>query len=148
MPPQPEVGPMDEIHSDEPEGAPVQARNAGAGAPSGGAGPERRFSAQRKLAAVMRLLRGEPLETLARELDVTAARLSGWRDRALAGAEAAMKARERDARDDEVLRLKAKLGEVTMANELLERKIAALEGGVAALRAAGGRGGEPGPLPG
>ena len=76
-----------------------------------------------------RLLRGEPLETLARELDVTAARLSGWRDRALAGAEAAMKARERDARDDEVLRLKAKLGEITMANELLEQKIAALEGG-------------------
>ena len=40
-----------------------------------------------------------------------------------------MKERERDARDEEFLRLKAKLGEVTMANELLERKIAALEGG-------------------
>ena len=120
---------MDQSRSDKPEGAPACARNADAGAPSGGAGPERRFSAQRKLAAVTRLLRGEPLETLARELDVTAARLSGWRDRALAGAEAAMKARERDARDDEVLRLKAKLGEITMANELLERKIAALEGG-------------------
>ena len=48
---------MDEIHSDEPEGAPERAPNAGAGAPSGGAGPERRFSARRKLAAVMRLLR-------------------------------------------------------------------------------------------
>src|ERR671939_2077260 len=122
---------MDEIRRDEPEGAPARAPTAGAGAPSGGAGPEpeRRFSAPRKLAAVTRLLRGEPLETLARELHVTAARLSGWRDRALAGAEAAMKARERDARDDEVLRLKAKLGEVTMANELLERKVAALEGG-------------------
>ena len=120
---------MDQRRSDKPEGAPACARNADAGAPSGGAGPERRFSAPRKLAAVTRLLRGEPLETLARELDVTAARLSGWRDRALAGAEAAMKARERDARDDEVLRLKAKLGEITLANELLERKIAALEGG-------------------
>ena len=40
-----------------------------------------------------------------------------------------MKVRERDARDDEVLRLKAKLGEVAMANELLEQRIAALEGG-------------------
>src|SRR5918998_2753050 len=129
MPPQPEVGPMDEIHSDEPEGAPERAPNAGAGAPSGGAGPERRFSARRKLAAVMRLLRGEPLETLAREFDVTVARLGEWRDRALAGAEAAMKARERDARDDEVLRLEAKLGEGTMANELLERKVAAPGGG-------------------
>ncbi len=121
---------MDQIRSDKPEGAPAPAVWAHAGAPSGGAGPERRFSAQRKLAAVMRLLRGEPLETLAREFNVTVARLSEWRDRALAGAEAAMKARERDAREEENLRLKAKLGEVTMANELLERRIAALEGGL------------------
>jgi transposase len=120
---------MDQSHSDQPEGAPASAFRAQAGAPSGGAGPERRFSARRKLAAVTRLLRGEPLETVARELNATAARLSAWRDRALAAAEAAMKERERDGRDDELLRLRAKLGEVTMANELLERKVAALEGG-------------------
>ena len=120
---------MDEIRSNEPEEAPARAQNAGAGAPSGGAGPERRFSAQRKLTAVTRLFRGEPLGTLARELNVTAARLSEWRDRALVAAEAAMKERERDGRDEELLRLKAKLGEVTMANELLEQKVAALEGG-------------------
>ena len=125
---------MDQIRSDEPEGAPACAQNAGAGTPSGGAGPERRNSARRKLAAVTRLLRGEPLETLARELNVTVARLSEWRDRALAGAEAAMKERERDSRDEELLRLKAKLGEVTMANELLEQKIASLEGGRALAR--------------
>jgi transposase len=129
MPPQPEIEPMDQNHSDEPEGVPECAQTADAGAPSGGAGRERRFSAHRKLAAATRLLRGEPLETLARELNVTAARLSEWRDRALLGAEAAMKERERDGRDEELLRLKAKLGEVTMANELLEQKIAALEGG-------------------
>ncbi len=39
-----------------------------------------------------------------------------------------MKERERDGRDEELLQLKAKLGEITMANELLEQKIAALEG--------------------
>jgi transposase len=120
---------MDQTRSDKPEGAPACARNADAGALLGGAGPERRFSAQRKLAAVTRLLRGEPLETLARELNVTVARLTGWRDRALVAAEAAMKERERDGRDEELLRLRAKLGEITMANELLEQKIAALEGG-------------------
>ena len=97
---------MDQSRSDKPEGAPACAQNADAGAPSGGAGPERCFSAQRKLAAVTRLLRGEPLETVAREPNVTVARLSGWRDRGLVAAEAAMKERERDARDDEVLRLK------------------------------------------
>jgi putative transposase len=100
---------MDQSHSDEPEGAPASAFWAHASAPSGGAGPGRRFSAQRKLAAV--------------------ARLSEWRDRALVGAEAAMKERERDSRNEELLRLRAKLGEVTMANELLEQKIAALEDG-------------------
>src|SRR5215210_6008403 len=105
---QPEVRSMDEIRSNELEGAPARARNAGAGAPSGGAGPERRFSAQRKLTAVTRLFRGEPLETLARELNVTAARLSEWRDRALVATEAAMKERERDGRDEDLLRLKAK----------------------------------------
>src|ERR671916_658523 len=70
---------MDKTREDESEGAPAPARARDAGAPSGGAGPERRFSAPRKLAAVTRLLRGEPLETLARELNVTAARLSEWR---------------------------------------------------------------------
>ena len=117
---------MDQIRKDEPEGAPAGAQNAGAGATTGDAGPERRNSARRKLAAVTRLLRGEPLETLARELSVTVARLSEWRGRALVAAEAAMKERERDSRDEELLRLRAKLGEISMANELLEQKIAAL----------------------
>src|SRR3954452_5906897 len=85
---------MDQIRSDKPEGAPACAQTADAGAPSGGAGPERRFSAQRKLAAVSRLLRGEALETLARELNVTVARLSEWRDRALVGAEVAIARRQ------------------------------------------------------
>ena len=120
---------MDQNHRDKPVGEPAGAQNADAGAPTGGAGPERRNTARRKLAAVTRLLRGEPLETVARELNVTVARLSEWRDRAMVAAEAAMKERERDSRDEELLRLKAKLGEVTMANELLEQKIAALEGG-------------------
>jgi len=40
----------------------------------------------------------------------------------------ALKERERDDRDDEIARLKAKVGEITMDNELLYAKIAALEG--------------------
>src|SRR3954468_494246 len=71
---------MDQIRSDKAEGAPACAQTADAGAPSDGAGPERRFSAQRKLAVVTRLLRGEPLETVARELNITVARLTEWRD--------------------------------------------------------------------
>jgi hypothetical protein len=109
----------------KPEGAP----KAGAGAPSGvdRNGPKR-FSVQRKMAIVARLLRGEPLELVARETNVSIARLSEWRERALAGAATALKERERDDRDDEIARLKFKVGEITMDNELLYAKIAVMEG--------------------
>jgi transposase len=40
---------------------------------------------------VLRLLRGEDLELVSRELGVTAAELSGWRDQFLAGGEASLK---------------------------------------------------------
>ena len=82
----------------------------------------------RKIAIVARLLRGEPLELVARETNVSIARLTEWRERALAGAATALKERERDDRDDEIARLKSKVGEITMDNELLNAKIAALEG--------------------
>ena len=50
---------MDQNRSDKLEGAPACIQNADAGTATGGTGPERRFSAQRKLAAVTRLLHGE-----------------------------------------------------------------------------------------
>ena len=86
-----------------------------------------RFSVQRKMAVVTRLLRGEPLELVARETNVTIQKLIEWRDRALTGAASALKVRERDDRDDEIARLKAKVGEITMDNELLYAKIGTLE---------------------
>ena len=86
------------------------------------------FSVQRKLAIVARLLRGEPLDLVARQTNVSVARLTEWRDRALAGAATALKERGRDDRDDEIARLKSKVGEITMDNELLSAKIAAMEG--------------------
>ena len=82
-------------------------------------GERGRFSARRKTAAVLRLLRGEDLELLSRELGVTAATLSGWRDDFLAGGQAALKSRPADDRDEEIARLRAKVGELTMDNELL-----------------------------
>ena len=98
---------------------------------AGGAGPtperRRRMSARRKQDAVLRLLRGEDLELVSRELAVTAAELSGWREAFLAGGEASLKSRPADARDDEIARLKEKVGDLTMANELLEAKIERLE---------------------
>src|SRR5215218_8769933 len=101
-----------------PEGAPERSPKAGAGAPSDveGNGPKR-FSVRRKLAVVARLLRGEPLELVARETNVSVAKLTEWRDRALSGAATALKERERDDRDDEIARLKSKVGEITTSGK-------------------------------
>lgn len=106
---------------------PTCAPYAGGGGAEAGHG--RRFSAKMKLAAVQRLMRGESLEALSRELNLPAHRLSEWRDRVLIAAESALKERERDARDEDIERLKAKVGEITMANELLYTKIGRLEAG-------------------
>ena len=111
----------------EASAPPTRAPHAGGGGAEAGHG--KRFSAKRKLAAVQRLMRGESLEALSRELNVPAHRLSDWRDRVLIAAESALKERERDARDDEIERLKSKVGEITMANELLYSKIGKLEAG-------------------
>ena len=64
------------------------------------AGSRGRFSARRKQDAVLRLLHGESLELLSRELGVTAATLSGWRDWFLAGGRAALKSRRRTRRPE------------------------------------------------
>ena len=110
----------------KPEGAPARSHIAGGGAPSGvDQLVPKRYSVQRKLGVVARLLRGEPLELVARESSVTVSKLTEWRERALAGAASALKERERD---DEIARLKAKVGEVTMDNELLHARIEAMEG--------------------
>jgi transposase-like protein len=88
-----------------------------------------RFSARRKQEIVLHVFRGEPLETVSREVGVTAATLSAWRDQFLFGGTAALKARQPDPKDEEVGRLHAKVGELTMENELLREKLARLEGG-------------------
>jgi transposase len=84
---------MTEKGATEPADLSERSQQAGGDKSAGGRLPQR-LSAKRKLRAVSRLLRGEPLELVARELNVTAARLSQWRERALLAAEAALKERE------------------------------------------------------
>src|SRR4249919_588456 len=114
---------------DEDVGAGVGPSERAQHAGGGGSTPEprRRMSARRKQDAVLRLLQGEDLELLSRQLGVTAAELSGWREAFLAGGEASLKSRPADARDGEIGRLKEKVGDLTMANELLAAKIERLE---------------------
>jgi putative transposase len=60
---------------------------------------------------------------------VTAATLAQWRDQFLAGGQAAVRTRPPDARDEDLARLRAKIGELTMANELLRERAARAEAG-------------------
>jgi transposase len=87
------------------------------------------MSVRRKQGTVLRLLRGEDLELVSRELGVMASELTAWRDAFLAAGEGSLKTRRADGQELEIGRLKAKVGELTMTTELLEAKIERLEGG-------------------
>ena len=110
-------------------GALEGARRATGGAPEERRDGRGRWSAKRKMAAVLRLLRGEDIETLSRELGVTAATLSGWREQFLDGGESNLKAREADMENAESQRLKSMVADLSMGNELLREKIHRLEAG-------------------
>src|SRR3712207_1642923 len=89
-----------------------------------------RWSARRKQEVVLRVLRGEDLDALSRELGVAAGTIARWRDQFLAGEQAAVRSRPAKEREDEIARLRAKVGELTMANELLRDRARRAEAGV------------------
>ena len=105
------------------------AAKAGEGEPTCFKSKKRRLSVQRKQDAVLRVLRGEDLELVSRDLGVLAADLSGWQQAFLDAGSASLKSRPEDDRDRQIKALTHKVGEITMANELLEKKIDKLEAG-------------------
>ena len=64
-----------------------------------------RWSANKKMAAVLRLLRVEPLEQLSRELEAEAHRLVAWRDECLGHGKQGLKAARADRGDQKEHRL-------------------------------------------
>ncbi len=106
------------------------ARRATGGSDGGGAlAPGQRWSAGRKREVVLRMLRGESLDELSRELGVEMYRLEQWRDKALAGLEASLKDRQDDPLSHELDAAKRHIGELSMENELLRSRARALEAG-------------------
>ena len=71
--------------------------------------------------AVLRLLRGESLEVLSRELQVEAHRLAAWRDDFLEGGKDALKGQrpDRSPYDRSLRQAERKIGQLTMENEVL-----------------------------
>ena len=84
--------------------------------PRGAEGLPKRWSARRKSEVVLRLLRGEDIGEVSREIRVTPPELERWRRMFLEGAREGLKGR--GAPDGELMRTRAKLGEMTMRVEL------------------------------
>jgi transposase len=85
-----------------------------------------RWSARRKEGLVVRLLRGESLDLLARESGQPAGRIAGWREEFLAGGREGLKARPAAIEDVQLREAQRKVGELSMEVDilkaLLERK--------------------------
>jgi transposase-like protein len=77
----------------------------------------------RKRAVVLRLLRGEAVELVSREIGVPVYKLERWREKAEAALEAALKEREADPSNAEMAAALQRIGELSMENELLRAKM-------------------------
>src|ERR687884_861447 len=96
-----------------------------------GASRPQRWSAARKQEIVLRLLRGEPLDTIARELGIEPYRLERWRDRALAAMSAGLKERaEADPVRADLAAAHQRVGGRSLGNELLRAETTPLEEGI------------------
>ena len=89
--------------------------------------PNGRWSVRRKQEVVLRMLSGESVDSLSRELGVGPCRLERWRDKALSGMESGLKEREGDPVTSELDRAKKTIGELTMEVELLRKRCEAKE---------------------
>ena len=102
-------------------GALEGARSATGGEP-GAAAVVTRWSAGRKKAVVLRLLRGEPVDAVSREVAVPIYKLEQWRDRALIGIDAGLKERENDPLEKALDEAKRRIGELVMEVEILQKE--------------------------
>jgi len=96
----------------KPEECPMRRKNEATDEERG------RWSSKKKMAAVLRLLKGEDLDALSRELKVNAATLSSWREVFLASGLSGLKSRELDGRDEKITQLQKALGETALNLEI------------------------------
>ncbi len=81
--------------------------------------PER-WSARAKTEIVLRLLKGEELGTVSREMQVPVHELERWRRIFLEGGTNGFKRRDTPGAERELKRVQAKVGELTMKLEIVE----------------------------
>ncbi len=98
----------------------LEGARSATGGESGAAAEVKRWSAGRKKQVVLRLLRGESVDALSRELAVPIYRLEQWRERALAGIDAGLKERENDPLERQLDEARRRIGELVMEVEILQ----------------------------
>jgi transposase len=103
--------------------AAVVASSASPAAKVGPLAPGQRWSVARKRDVVLRLLRGESVELLSRELGVPIFKLEQWRQKAEAALDGALKEREAEAASTELAAAMQRIGELSMEVELLRAKM-------------------------
>jgi transposase len=103
------------------QGAREGARSATESAPCA-AIEVKRWSTNRKKEVVLRMLRGESVDALSRELAVEIYRLEQWRERALAGLDSGLKERENDPLEAKLDDANRRIGELSMEIEILRRE--------------------------
>lgn len=81
-----------------------------------------RKTAKLKTEIVLKKLRGEPLELLSREYNVTAAEISEWEQKFMLGGSGALKSVVSSAEQKELERAKRLLGEQAMEIEILKKR--------------------------
>ncbi len=96
------------------------------GDPGGAVRRPQRWSAKKKGDVVLRILRGESMELLSRELGVAMHDLQEWHDSFVSAGAAALRSRLTTAAEVELKKAQAKIGELTMELELHEKKRALL----------------------
>ena len=81
-----------------------------------------RWSASKKVAVVLRLLRGEDLEMVSREIGVAVHELVGWRDAFIEGGKESLKGRPASPVERELRTAQRKIGELTMELEIHRKR--------------------------
>lgn len=82
----------------------------------------KRWSASRKKDVVMRLLRGEKVDDVSREVGVAMSTLEEWRVAVVDGMDVLLKSHKDHPLQEELDRAKKKIGELSMENELLWKR--------------------------
>ena len=99
----------------------------GGGGISGPLESGQRWTVARKREVAIRVMRGESIEMLSRELGVESYRIQEWYERAMAGLDAGLRERGGDPLEDQLKRAHALVGELTMMNELYQERLRRIE---------------------